>query len=115
MTFRAILIILFSAMTIFAQQPTIEPGVPQALARWRAARYTDVRYKLDLTLEKMSPVLKGKMEIKVSVAGPGDEVAPIILDWRRIRGKEDASTISNVLLNGKTAEHEELNEHIVIK
>ena len=41
--------------------PPIEPGVSQELARWRAEHYSDVRYKLNLTLEKMSPVLKGHM------------------------------------------------------
>ncbi len=50
---------------LFAQTPPIEPGVSQELAKWRAARYSDVRYKLNLTLEKMSPVLKGTMEIRV--------------------------------------------------
>jgi aminopeptidase N len=103
----------------FSQQPPIEAGVPKALAQWRAARYSDVRYKLNLTLEKMSPVLKGTIEIRVNVSplpkgtlGPGGlsasvppavaggEVPPIILDWRKIPGHEKDSTISNVTVNG---------------
>ena len=48
---------------VFAQMPppdSVGPGVSQELAVWRAAHYSDVRYKLNLTLEKMSPVLKGR-------------------------------------------------------
>ncbi len=51
----------------YSQVPPSEPGVSHDLAKWRAARYSDVRYKLNLTLEKMSPVLKGTMEISVKV------------------------------------------------
>jgi aminopeptidase N len=115
MLFRLIVITLFAAMSAFSQAqqsgPPIEPGVSQALAQWRAAHYSDVRYKLNLTLEKMSPVLKGTMEIRVNVsagtqapspanAGSSGVTTPIILDWRKIKGHEDRSTISNVSLNG---------------
>jgi aminopeptidase N len=37
----------------------------------------------------------------------------IVLDWRKIRGKEDLSNVSNVSVNGKTAKYEEINEHLV--
>ncbi len=50
--------------------PPLETGVSHTLAKWRAAHYSDVRYKLNLTLEKMSPVLKGTMEIRVNVSVP---------------------------------------------
>ncbi len=105
---------VFSAVS-YAQMPAIEPGVSRELAKWRAERYSDVRYKLNLTLEKMSPVLKGTMEIRVKVTEPdakgeppasaGGSVSatsatPIILDWRRIRGSESLSAISNVSING---------------
>ncbi|MGH9947202.1 MAG: M1 family aminopeptidase [Pyrinomonadaceae bacterium] len=94
-----------------SDMPAIELGVSQELARWRAARYSDVRYKLNLTLEKMSPVLKGTIEIRVNV-GAGTLLSPrgerrempppIILDWRKIKGHEEKSKISNVVLNGST-------------
>ncbi|MEQ1922635.1 MAG: M1 family aminopeptidase, partial [Pyrinomonadaceae bacterium] len=121
MLFRLLTITLLTAITAFSQTsqsgPPIEPGVSQALAQWRAARYSDVRYKLNLTLEKMSPVLKGTIEIRVKVGESGSrgvgETAtlgsepgavatgfPIVLDWRKIRGSESLSTISNVTLNG---------------
>src|SRR6188508_1894764 len=109
----ALLLMLLSVLNAFAQTPPTEPGVSQELARWRAAHYSDVRYKLNLTLEKMSPVLKGTMEIRVKVSGlivssaPGAEAVPqpIILDWRKIRGHEEKSAVSNVTLNGKAATH----------
>ncbi|MFT3744093.1 MAG: M1 family aminopeptidase [Pyrinomonadaceae bacterium] len=84
-------------------QPAIEPGVPLELAKWRAVYYHDVRYKLNLTLEKMSPVLKGTMEIRVNVNGPSTWEGGrgvIVLDWRKIKGSEKLSTISNVTVNG---------------
>jgi len=114
-----LLIFAFVLMTssIFAQTPTIETGVPQILAKWRAANYSDVRYKLNLTLEKMSPTLKGTIEIRINVRQNGgetkkqgdnsgsfqrfDSLPTIILDWRKIKGKENLSTISNVSVNGR--------------
>ncbi|MEQ1604053.1 MAG: M1 family aminopeptidase [Pyrinomonadaceae bacterium] len=115
MIFKLLLMMCVLTAVGFAQMPAVEPGVSLELAKWRAARYSDVRYKLNLTLEKMSPVLKGTMEIKVKVTQPiakgeppasagGQGLAtsstPIILDWRRIRGSESLSTISNVSVNG---------------
>ncbi len=105
---RYLIFVLLFSTAVFAQVPAIEPGVSQELARWRAAHYSDVRYKLNLTLEKMSPVLKGTMEIRVNVSGAKSEpgaiatgpTVPIILDWRKIKGHEDKSTISNVSING---------------
>ncbi|MEP6947568.1 MAG: hypothetical protein ABJA02_16735, partial [Acidobacteriota bacterium] len=114
----ALLLMIFSTLG-YSQTPPIGPGVSHDLAVWRAAHYSDVRYKLNLTLEKMSPVLKGTIEIRVKVgarsllsASPGTQApspanagssgvtAPIILDWRKIAGHEKDSTITNVTLNG---------------
>ncbi|HEY2866945.1 MAG TPA: hypothetical protein VGJ02_07630, partial [Pyrinomonadaceae bacterium] len=104
-----LLTLLFAASELAApaQAPKIEPGVSHDLAVWRAAHYSDIRYKLGLTLEKMSPVLKGTLEIRVNVAGSvppavaGGAVPPIILDWVRVADREKDSSISNVTLNGK--------------
>ncbi|MDQ3042801.1 MAG: peptidase M1, partial [Acidobacteriota bacterium] len=110
MLLRLLIFTLLSAMNVFSQNPTIETGVPQTLAKWRAANYSDVRYKLNLTLEKMSPTLKGTIE--VSLKNNADQ---IVLDWRKTRGKEDLSRIENVFVNGKAAKFEEINEHLVFK
>ncbi|HEX8639129.1 MAG TPA: M1 family aminopeptidase, partial [Pyrinomonadaceae bacterium] len=114
-----LLFVLMLMMTeiIDAQIPPIEAGVAQTLAKWRTANYRDVRYKLNLTLEKMSPVLKGTIEIKVNVRQNGaeakktgensgsfqtiDSLPTIVLDWRKIKGRENLSTISNVSVNGR--------------
>ena len=39
--------------------PPIETGVSKTLAKWRAAHYLDIRYKLNITLEKGAPLMKG--------------------------------------------------------
>ena len=64
------LLLVMCALPVFAQMPSITTGVSHDLAIWRAAHYSDVRYKLNLTLEKMSPVLKGHIEIRVKVGDP---------------------------------------------
>jgi len=123
-------------MSLSAQTPPpIEPGVSHELAKWRAAHYSDVRYKLNLTLEKMSPVLKGTMEIRVKLSEPpalaggqsrAADSTPIILDWRKIRGSENLSSVSNVVLNGKPvpissnwppadAGGSDFNEHLIFR
>ncbi len=130
--------LLIMSSAVIAQTPTIESGVPLELAKWRAAHYSDVRYKLNLTLEKMSPVLKGTIEIRVKVgartllsaSSQGGEIPPIILDWRKVKDHEEKSTITNVTINGKAAEFsrhspradksvrapfEEHNEHLIFR
>jgi hypothetical protein len=105
----SILLLGISALTAVAQWPGIKPGVSPDLAAWRAAHYSDVRYKLNLTLEKMSPVLKGRIEITMNLSEPpasaGGQLAnqttlPIILDWSKIAGHEKDSVIMNLSLNG---------------
>jgi aminopeptidase N len=93
-----------------SQTPPIDAGVSRELARWRAAHYSDVRYKLNLTLEKMSPTLKGSIEISLK-----NDTNEIVLDWRKIKGKEQFASISNVNINGNAAKFEETNEHLVFK
>jgi hypothetical protein len=111
MLLRLLIFVLFlSAMNVFAQIPTIETGIPQTLAKWRAANYSDVRYKLNLTLEKMSPTLKGTIEISLK-----NTAEQIVLGWRKIRSKKDLSRIENVFVNRKAAKFEEINEHLVFK
>lgn len=83
--------------------PKIEPGIPIELAQWRAARYSKIRYNVDLTIEKKSSVLKGTIEAHVTLkpaSGQSYEKL-IILDWRKITGAESSSTVSNVSINGK--------------
>ncbi|MCA1622188.1 MAG: M1 family aminopeptidase [Acidobacteria bacterium] len=80
-----LLIFAFILMTtsIFAQTLTIETGVPQTLAKWRAANYSNVRYKLNITLEKGAPLMKGDIEIRVKLTDEGAK-NDLILDWRQL-------------------------------
>src|SRR5687768_12955442 len=107
MSLRIVLLLMVFSTAAFSQLPPIEPGVSQELAKWRAGHDSDVRYKLSLALEKMSPVLKGSIEIHVNVSQlprgaqfygglktgeAGLEGMPsIILDWRKIKGNEGRS------------------------
>ena len=63
---RVILLVFLFAVAAAAQMPQIEPGVSHELAKWRAVQYSNISYRLNLTLEKMSPVLKGTIEIHVT-------------------------------------------------
>ncbi len=77
-----VLTMIFATITTFSQtMPPIETGVSQALAKWRGKHYSDVRYKLNITLEKGAPLMKGTIEISVKLT---DEAAKngLILDWR---------------------------------
>jgi aminopeptidase N len=112
---RMFVFVLIAFMTVSAKSqslPPIEKGVSQKLAQWRAANYSDVRYKLNLTIEKKAPTLKGAMEITLNVNktikarqfGRINEIdipALIVLDWRKIKGNENLSKISNVSINGE--------------
>jgi aminopeptidase N len=71
-------------MPVFSQTPPpppLEPGVSRDLARWRAAHYSDVRYKLNITLEKQAPLMRGEIEIRVNLTEEGSK-HDLILDWR---------------------------------
>ena len=88
---RLLILILLFATSASSQIPAIEPGVSQELAKWRSTQYSNISYKLNLTLEKMSPVLRGSMEIHVTQAAyacaePECPPMAIILDWRNIKG-----------------------------
>jgi aminopeptidase N len=108
-------LLLILSASVSAETPQITPGVSKTLAVWRAAHYSDVRYKLDLKLEKMSPVLKGTIEVRLRVRESGKEGIPIILDWRKIAGHEKKSRVFDVSLNGKSVAPEELNQHLIFR
>ena len=87
---KFLFVIFLFAMTISvsAQPPNIETGVSQTLARWRAANYSDVRYELNLTLERRAPLLKGEIEIRVNLTETGAK-SDLILDWRTTQFAND--------------------------
>ena len=84
-----ILTMIFTMLTISAQtMPPLETGVSQTLARWRAANYSDVRYKLNITLEKGAPLMKGTIEVSVKLTDEGAK-NDLILDWRTTQFAND--------------------------
>lgn len=81
-------ILFLTVMTAFSQTPPLETGVSRDLARWRAANYSDVRYKLNITLEKGAPLMKGNIEIRVNLTDEGAK-NDLILDWRTTQFAND--------------------------
>ena len=81
-------ILVLMTTTNFAQIPPLETGVSQTLAKWRSANYSDVRYKLIITLEKGAPLMKGDIEIRVNLTEEGAK-NDLILDWRTTQFAND--------------------------
>lgn len=69
-----------------------EAGVPQELARWRKATYTDVRYRLHFDIpEERTERVDGWITVRLRLDAPAD----IVLDFR-----EPASSVHEVSING---------------
>ncbi|HEV3469133.1 MAG TPA: M1 family aminopeptidase [Pyrinomonadaceae bacterium] len=92
--------------------PALGPGVPRELARWRAERYRDVRYALDVTLAPGAKLLKGSVEISVTLDAPVD----LVLDWRMTEKNVEArGRVSDINANGRRISDARVaDEHIVI-
>ncbi len=81
--------------------PPLETGVSQSLAKWRSANYSDVRYKLNITLEKGASLMKGEIEIRVNLTDEGAK-ENLILDWRTTQFANDKDKpFANVLTVNK--------------
>lgn len=89
---KILLILFLLAMTFvptFSQnQPPLETGVSQVLANWRSAHYSDVRYKLNIKLEKGAPLMTGDIEIRVNLTDEGAK-NDLVLDWRTTQFAND--------------------------
>jgi aminopeptidase N len=109
-------LMLMTTEITFAQAPPVEPGVSQTLAKWRAANYSNVRYKLNLTLEKQAPLIKGEIEIRVTLTEEGAK-SPLALDWRTTQFERDKDKpFANVVgVNDATDIRSQIgDEHILI-
>jgi aminopeptidase N len=84
--------------------PPIEPGVPLALAQWRAKQYRDIRYDLKMELKEGAETLSGKLRLQVTVR---KRKTDLILDWR---GKE----LANLTVNGVPTPVRVEKEHLLI-
>ncbi len=122
------LLLAFVIMTtsIFAQNaPPVDAGVSQTLAKWRAANYSDVRYKLNITLEKGAPLMKGEIEVRVNLTENGAK-NDLILDWRTTQFANDkdkpyAAVIQvNTTMMGKSLHstddtyYSSVKEHLIV-
>ncbi len=97
-----------------AQTADPEPGVPRELARWRAEHYSDARYALSLELAPGAQMLKGAMQVRVTLKEGADR---IILDWRLnpFKAGQARPRVWEAMLNGKEARGmREVNEHLII-
>ncbi|MEO6392498.1 MAG: M1 family aminopeptidase [Pyrinomonadaceae bacterium] len=90
-----------------------QPGVPRDLAVWRAAKYSNVRYKLRLLLERKASLMRGEQEIRLSVTEPVD----LVLDWRPAAARDGnpEARVWDIQINGKPAgEIATVKEHLII-
>jgi aminopeptidase N len=93
-----------------------DAGNSIALAEWRAANYSDVRYNLSITLEKKSLFMKGDLEVLVNLTDAGAK-SDLILDWRASHHTDckDKFFAKVVAVNNETKiPYLEIDEHIVI-
>jgi len=92
--------------------PAVEAGVPRELARWRAARYRDVRYALDVRLAPGADLMQGAVRVSVTLAAPVD----LVLDWRSGPGGADPrERVSAVRANGRPVEDARVaSEHLIV-
>src|SRR5436189_6335590 len=89
-------------------------GVSRELARHRAARISDVRYRLSLELLPGAPRFNGREEVTLKLA---DTTAPVIVDFRGLdaMGKVIEGTIRNVTVNSQPASGmQQTGGHIVL-
>jgi aminopeptidase N len=115
--FRILLLplILLMSVAVFSQIPKTEPGVSRELARWRAANYSDIAYKLDIKLEKGAPLMTGTIAVGVSLTDDG-AANDLVLDWRTTPFANDKDKpYARVLnVNGAAAEANIVDEHLVV-
>jgi len=120
-TFLFFLMLMMTEINCAQNAPPVEPGVSQTLAKWRAANYSDVRYKLNITLEKGAPLMKGEIEIRVNLTEEGAK-NNLILDWRTTQFQNDRdkpfARVTQIngtsLVNSNESVYSIINEHIQI-
>lgn len=89
-------------------------GVSRELARHRAARISDVRYRLSIELTPGAARFTGSEEITLKLT---DTSSPVIVDFRDLdaAGKVIEGTIRNLTVNGKSATgFSQKNGHIIL-
>ena len=105
---RVLLIALFAAATIVtAQTPNPDAGIPLEIAQARAARLSNLRYELRLSVpEAVGTSLEGTNTLRFDLAAAGD---PLVIDFAPGRDR-----ITHVKANGGASDFRWANGHIVI-
>src|ERR1044071_5652519 len=91
-----------------------QPGVARDLARFRAAHYSNVRYRLNVGLTPGAEMMKGSEEIRLTLDGAAGE---LVLDWRTAQAKEGQARarVWDIEVNGREAKDvRQLNDHLII-
>lgn len=110
-------VLLFIVAGVINAQTTTQKdwaaGVPRDLAVWRAAHYRNVRYKMNIELQRQAALMRGVLEVRVELDAPVD----LVLDWRPAV-KSDSNTsarVWDVSANGQPAvDAFEKNEHLIV-
>jgi aminopeptidase N len=100
MRFRLILLFALTASCCFGAAPD---GIPRDLARERASRISELRYKLRFSLTPHAPRASGHEELSFQLKS----VAPLLLDFRE-------GTASNLMVNNSATPIVAENGHIVL-
>ncbi|HKO14437.1 MAG TPA: hypothetical protein VJV22_20890, partial [Acidobacteriaceae bacterium] len=87
---------------VFANE--IPEGIPRALAQERAARVSDVHYRLSYSLEPHAPTVPGTEEIRFQLT---DARSPLLLDFRD-------GQLSEIRLNGSAIPAQIEHGHLVL-
>src|SRR6476469_3917555 len=92
----------------YAQPDLASPGISRELAAWRAARYRDVSYALDIALQPPFDKLRGRLRLRFRIDAVDSD---LILDWRR----EHDARVSNVRINRSPVDAPRVErEHLII-
>src|SRR5262245_59313945 len=84
------------------KHPASRAGIPQALARERAARILDLHYRLDCRIDARASRIEGVQEIHFSLLqSPGKNA--LVLDWRpQLPAAEITRTVRSLQVNGRS-------------
>jgi aminopeptidase N len=104
MRFLAVCVVLTMLKLTTAAAAQLDPGVSLELAQWRAKHYRDVRYGLRMRLAEGAQKLEGTLDLAVTL--PARKV-DLVLDWR-------GAPVRELRVNGKAAEPELRNQHLVV-
>ena len=94
-------------MTAPGRNALLAFGISHRLAQWRAARYSNVRYRIEARIDAQASRLRGQIGIAVDLALRGR----IILDWRAARNP----SLKSLRVNGRACPRALLdNGHLIV-